>query len=129
MLKLILFIDYESGDNGKLFKQAIDRIGLLKTVNIFQDFNSFKMHLIKPDDFKNKEILILFADSEARLNKLSAFINLLEGKRLLLVAPDRKSETTSKILKFHPRFFTHIKDDYDDLCAVIKKIIIKENGK
>jgi len=131
MLKIILFIHSDSGDSGKLFKQAIDRIAIVSTVNLFQDFNSFKIHLITPVDFKNKEIFILFADSEARLNKLSVFIDLLEGKRLLLVAPDRKPETTSKILKFLPRFFTYINDDYDDLCAVIKKIIImeEENGK
>lgn len=122
MLKLILFIHYDSGNKGKLFKQAIGRIDMLNTDNVFKDLNSFKNYLINPYDFKNKEIIVLFADSKARLTKLSAFINLLEGKRLLLVAPDQTPETTSKTLKFMPRFFTYIKDDYDDLCAVIKKM-------
>ena len=44
----------------------------------------------------------------------------------MVVGPDEKPETKLKILKLFPRFFTHIQDNYDDLCAVIKKKIRRE---
>lgn len=73
-----------------------------------------------------RKLYILFVDSKARLNKLMTFINLLDSRRLLVVGPDEKPETKLKILKLFPRFFTHIQDNYDDLCAVIKKKIRRE---
>ena len=126
MLKFNLFIHHDSGDNGIFFKQSIERINPAIKIELFLDFTSFEVYLKKPYDFKNNEVFILFADSIERLNRLYTFINFFEGKRLLLVAPDERSETTSKVLKFWPRFFTYIRDNYEDFCSVIKKIAIKE---
>ena len=125
MIKFIFFIHRDSGERGIFFKQFIDRINPALTIVFFQDFTGFEAYLKKTPDFQNKEVFILFADSMARLNSLYTFIDLFEGRRLLLVAPDTRSETTSKVLKFWPRFFTHIQDNYDDFCSVIKKIAIK----
>jgi len=126
MVKLIIFIHQDSGDHGKLFKKAVDQIDKDVSFDLYQDFASFEAHLLRSGKFTTRRLYILFIDSKARLNKLMTFINLLDGRRLLVVGPDEKPETTSKILKLFPRFFTHIKSNYDDLCAVIKKIISRE---
>ncbi len=126
MVKLIIFIHQDSGDSGKLFKKAVDQVDKDVSFELYQDFADFEAHLLRSGKFNIRTFYILFVDSKARLNKLTTFINLLDGRRLLVVGPDEKRETKSKVLKLFPRFFTHIQDNYDDLCAVIKKMIRRE---
>jgi len=122
MIKFILFIHHDSGNHGILFKQSIGKINPAINMDFFQDFTSFEVYLKKTVDFQNKEIFTLFADSVMRLGRLYTLIDFFEGKRLLIVSPDSRASTTSKVLKFWPRFFTHIQDNYGDLCSVIQKI-------
>jgi len=126
MTKLIIFIHQDSGDSGKLFKKAVDQVDKDVSFELYQDFTSFEAHLLRTGKFSKQTLYILFVDSKARLNKLMTFINLLDGRRLLIVGPDKKPETTSKMLKLFPRFLTYLQSDYDDFCAVIKKMISRE---
>jgi hypothetical protein len=50
----------------------------------------------------------------------------MEDKRILLILPDDSPIVVSMAHQFFPRFFTYVNDTYEDLCAVLTKMINQE---
>lgn len=125
-MTLILYVHQDASEKGDHFKRIIEQNFKKAETETFRTFNAFKARLNQHHVY-DKEICILFADSKNRLNELLKLIDLLEGKRIIVILPDQSKATLSLTLKFFPRFFTPISDTYTDLCQVLTKMIDREN--
>jgi len=126
---LILFIHNDSGERGKKLKTIIEQNFQYIEIQIFKTFNSFKSRLEQFSIHSDKEIYIVLADSNRRLKELTPLIELMKDKRLVLILPDDSNVSLSKAHYFFPRFFTNMNDRYDDLCAVLSKMIDQHTKK
>lgn len=127
-MNLILFIHKASCTDGSHFKKVLTQN--LNPVNIetIPDIHAFKERLKKTSNYDD-DVFILFADCQSRLKTLSGMMDLLDGKRLILVLPDDTQATTSLAHRFFPRFFTFISATYTDLCDVLNKMISQTNNQ
>jgi len=121
-MNLILFAHQDSFNKGATFKRVMDQNFNKIEIQTFQTFNAFKARL-KQVSIYDREIYVLLADSKNRLKELTSLIDLLEGKRIILILPDDSKVSLFMAHQFFPRFFTYINDTYDDLCAVLIKMI------
>ncbi|WP_300455028.1 hypothetical protein [Desulfobacula sp.] len=124
-MKLILFVHQNASSKGTTFRKLIKQNFKGLEIETFQTFNGFKTRL-KQVSLYDQEIFVLFTDSKDRLKELTSLIDLLEGKRILLILPDDSNATTSVAHHFFPRYFTYVNDTYDDLCAVLIKMTQQE---
>lgn len=120
-MKLILFTHQDSAETGIILKNIIEQKFNETQIQTLQIFNEFKAKLKQPYNY-NKEIFVLLADCKNRLKELFSLIDLMEGKRIILILPDDSDFSTSMAHQFFPRFFTYISDTYADLCAVLTKM-------
>jgi hypothetical protein len=121
-MNFALFIHQDSSKKGKTLKSIIDQNFTGTKLTTFHTLNVLKAKLKKDVDFTDKEIFILLAESVYRLNQLTSLIDLLEGKRIILILPDESQPVLSCATQFFPRFFTPVSDTYDDLCDVLNKM-------
>jgi hypothetical protein len=134
-MTLILFVHQDASLEGEaLHKQMIESFGE-KTIQMVHTFNALK-HILKQPGGCDQEVYVLLAESPRRLQELFCLIDLLDGRRIVLILPDDAKTTVNMAHRFYPRFFTYINTAYDDLCAVLYKMTntktpIKEgkNGK
>ncbi len=118
----ILFIHKNSLQKGAVLQDAITNSYHDGNFQIYKTFNSLKVRLKKSFGDSRSEIVIILAESRERLNQLTSLIDLMEGRRIILILPDESKQTLSRASQFFPRFFTTLKDNYDDLCKVISKM-------
>ena len=123
-MTLILFVHQDASLEGEaLQKQMIESFGE-KTIQMVHTFNALK-HILKQPG-RDQEVYVLLAESPNRLQELFSLIDLLDRRRIVLVLPDDTEATVSMAHRFYPRFFTYITTAYDDLCAVLYKMINKK---
>ncbi len=125
-MNIILFIHHDCRTKGEILidimAQNCENVG----IKAFQTINSFKERLKQISNY-NKEVFILLADSENRLDELTTLIDLMENKRIIIILPENTNPIVSKVHQFFPRYFTTISESYTDLCSVITKM--SENEK
>jgi len=126
-MNLILYVHQDASEKGDHFKRIIEQNFKKEETTTFRTFNAFEERLKQPHDY-DKEIFILFADAKNRLNELLKLIDLMDGKRIIVILPDQSKATISSALKFFPRFFTPISDTYTDLCHVLTKMMDQEKN-
>lgn len=122
-MNLVLYIHQDASQKGETLKTIIEQNFNETKIQTLQTFNAFKSRLKEVSVFDEKELFVLLADSSDRLNELSSLIDLLEGKRIILVLPDESKATLSRASKFFPRFFTPVSERYSVLCEVLIKMI------
>jgi hypothetical protein len=125
-MNLILYVHQDASEDGDTFKKIIAQNFSDVQIDSFHTFNMFKAKL-KKKSLYNEEIFILFAETENRLKELFRLIDLLENKRIILILPDQSKTTVSAALNFYPRYFTQINNSYNDLCAVLNKMIFSKD--
>jgi hypothetical protein len=121
-MDIILFAHKEKG---KLLRNTIKKNCYEANFHAIHNFNAFKSKLKKNFRTNNNEVLILFAESLNRLKQLISLVDLMEGKRIVLILPDESELTLAVAAQFFPRFFMSVSDDYDNLCQVIGRMTDK----
>ncbi len=71
----------------------------------------------------NETIVVLLITSKKELSFAHSLRNFLEGTKLILILPDRESQTISKGHKLYPRYVSYTDSDFSDVSAVLNKII------
>ncbi|WP_319575524.1 hypothetical protein [uncultured Desulfobacter sp.] len=122
-MNLIVFIHPEAGQCGAALRKAIRGLPEQVKTTWFSDFDKLEDQLNLPESFNSPQVYLLLMDTLESLETLSSMIPCFEDRRVLLVLPDQSPDTISRALKFRPRFFTGPSDQFDDLCAVIKKLL------
>lgn len=71
-------------------------------------------------------IAILMIKNHQTLEKATALSELLNDVKIILVLPDRSSETIAAAHRFYPRFISYMDGDLNDVFAVLNKMIDKD---
>jgi hypothetical protein len=77
----------------------------------------------------NVGIALLTAKTKQDLEDLVALRELLADIRVILILPDRDHDTISKAHALYPRFLTYIDRDFDEVKAVLSKMLFSLNLK
>ncbi|MCF8077423.1 MAG: hypothetical protein K9K63_14480 [Desulfotignum sp.] len=121
-MDLILFIHQDGAHQGEaLYTKMTQYFG----VNSIQAVHTMTAltHILKQPGGRDHKVYVLLAESRHRLQELYCLFTLLDGRRIVLVLPDDTKETISLTHQFYPRFFTYSDTAYDDLCAVLYKMM------
>lgn len=68
-------------------------------------------------------VVILCAHSHADLEEILGFRSLLHDLRSILILPDRESLTIARGLTLHPRFFSFVDSDFEDVSSVLARML------
>lgn len=68
-------------------------------------------------------IAILMIKNNQTLEKLTALSELLNDMKIILVLPDRSTDTIAAAHRLYPRFISYMDGDLHDIFAVLSKMI------
>ena len=102
-------------------RQGIEEIVPKKNFELFQSFSGLSHRLKQP--MNGLEIAVLLAGCDRDLTEFLSLQDLLSELRILLIVPDRGPDTFAKAHKLRPRFMTHIDSDFEDIKAVLGKMV------
>ncbi len=76
------------------------------------------------------KILVLLAVDRKELSEILSARDLFYNCRIILILPDQKKETVSEGLRLCPRYFTYLDSTFEDVGAVLDKMItyLKSNN-
>lgn len=123
MIHLILFIHKQSGANGRLLEKIINKTFAEIYKEKLQTILELETCLKRPLPLDVRNIYILLADSQKRLQQLIDVFDESDDNKTLLILPDENRETITNGHKLMPRFATGPHDGFMDLCAVLTKMI------
>ncbi len=121
-MDLILFIHPEAAHQGEALHTEMTQYFGVNSIQAVHTMTALT-HILKQPGGSGHKVYVLLAESRHRLQELYCLFTLLDGRRIVLVLPDDKNETISLAHRFYPRFFTYSNTAYDDLCAVLYKMM------
>jgi hypothetical protein len=74
-------------------------------------------------------IAVLFANTQKELQELISLHELFSDTRVILIAPDDSQDTISKAHILRPRFLTYSDSNFNEIVAVLRKMIGRVNSK
>ncbi len=95
--------------------------------SICRSLEEFKIELKIPSP--GQTIAVLLVPSVIELKELLSIKSLLLSLRIILILPDWRKQTTTMAHKLYPRYMGSVKSDYQDVSAVLKKMINREFDK
>ena len=102
-------------------QQVIEEIVPKKNLEIYRNFNSLSYRLQQP--MNGLKIAILLADSDQDLTDFLSLQDLLSELRIILILPDREPGMFAKAHILRPRFMTYTDSDFEDIKAVLNKMV------
>lgn len=120
-------IYYSTTDDvaGKWLLSIVRSVILKEQIEFYQSIDTLSQRLQRL--MFGIKIVVIFAVSKKDIHKLIETHPLLCDIRIILVLPDREEDTISKGLKLHPRFFTYAGYNFNDVKAVLEKVLIHLN--
>ena len=101
-----------------------ERIGGLipqRRVRVYRTLEGLSERLHRPID--PETIMIIVASSREKLSEVFPLRRILGDVRTVVVAPDQEPATVALAHQLRPRFLTYANSDFDDLFAVLRKMI------
>ena len=118
-MKLILFAPPITEGNCQL-NRLIDTFTAVNGLEIYREVQKLADRLREPQ--QESIITVLFASTKETLVDVLSIKDLLNDTRILLVLPDRQSETVAQGHMLRPRFVTYADGDFSRIAAVISKM-------
>ena len=115
-----LYAGLESAAGKRLHKMTKSLLPAEK-IRVFRTVDELSRGLHQPGVRPN--ILILLADNRKALSECLSLNDLLWDLRIILVLPDRDSETVSKGCTLYPRYLTYADSDFMDVASVLEKML------
>ena len=106
-------------------QQVVAEIVPKKNLQIYRNFNSLSYRLQQP--MNGLKIAILMAGNDQDLNDFISLQDLLSELRIILILPDREPGTFAMGHKLGPRYMTYTDSDFQDVKAVLSKMIDGQN--
>jgi hypothetical protein len=119
MMSLIVYIP-KSNDSGRRLQQMIGQLVWQDSIEIFYHLSRLDFRLREPSG--NEDILLFCASTPQDLDALVSSSHLLNNLRLILILPDRETETAAKGHLLRPRFLSYLDSDFSDLALVLEKM-------
>jgi hypothetical protein len=117
----VLFYSKATKGAGKRGQKIIEAQVPGEQIEIYRTIERLSNRLHQPT--YNLDITILLAASKVDLFDLLSIQDLLTDIRIILILPDRESDTISKGHKLYPRFVSYADGDLKDVAAVLSKML------
>ena len=101
-----------------------ERIGSLipqRRVRVYRTLEGLSERLHRPVD--PETVLIIVTYSREKLSEISPLRHVLGDVRTVVVVPDQEPTTVALAHQLRPRFLTYANSGFDDLAAVLQKMI------
>ncbi|MFZ5452539.1 MAG: hypothetical protein ACOZF2_11850 [Thermodesulfobacteriota bacterium] len=118
--KLLLYAPLAENAGCRL-TQAVTAVLPRQEVEVVQTLDALSHRLQQPLD--GLELAVLLSASQRQLMDFLALKPLPDRLRIILVLPDSKPQTISLGHSLQPRFVTYIHSDFQDVAAVLQKIV------
>ncbi len=129
MTHLVIFIQNRSDATGRLLEKTIRQTFPDTRQQVCRTLSELASCLFEPTPFTEPKILVLFADTKERLRQLIDLLEKFDDIKILLILPDADRNSFSLGHKLRPRFVITKDQGFDDLCAVIHKMIQSTQAK
>ena len=118
---------YAAKSNGvtRQLQQAIEEVVPKKKYEVCRDLKILSERLQQP--MNGLKIAIVLADSDQTFADFLSLQDLLSQLKIILILPDRQTATFSKAHLLGPRFVTYADSDFEDLKAVLGKMVNAAN--
>jgi hypothetical protein len=122
----VLYYGTINHSDGNRLQKAIESIVPIENAEIYTEIEQLgrRLHLPTCDI----SIFIFFTKSKAELFDLVLLKESLLNLRIILILPDEDKETINMGHTLFPRFITYIDSDFNDVKAVLKKMIQQEHS-
>jgi hypothetical protein len=126
MRKIILFVDRDSGPRGRFFLQQVQHRLSGNRIEVCQSVEACAAAIHRIRAHMDRPILVFLVTSNRSLDDLYMKKRLFKDKKIVIVLPEEKTdEFTAMIHRFFPRYVALMDDRYDDLCDVLKKMMVQ----
>ena len=120
-MNVLLYMSRGSGPERRRLLNKIESAARDNTIEIITDFKKFLERL---KCFSHTiAAAVLFACTKDALSDILSAKELLEDVRIILILPDRLPDTISKGHLLRPRFMTYAESDFEDVRAVLNKML------
>ncbi len=127
-MNLLVYTTLANGASQQLIKM-IAKVAQRERTEIFNTPDSLTDRLVQIR--KDRTIVILLVTHQKELSLLLSLCSFFEGFKLILILPDRKSQTMSRGHLLRPRYVSYADNDFSDVGAVLEKMIsnIRDGGR
>ncbi len=120
-MKIILFSNGKNEITAKRLQKAVESAVSVRHLEIIRGVKELCTRLCR---FSYEiDVAVVLADSKDQLSELVSMADILTDVRIIIVLPDKEKETISKGHSLRPRFLTFADSDFNDVAAVLKKMI------
>lgn len=132
----VLFYTGPAEENGEKIQSVVEALVPKQKIEIYRTTKTLSQRLRRP--IGSLTLAVLFTATQEDFQDLLSLHDLLCDLRIVLILPDRDTETVSKGLTLRPRFFSFADSDFTEVSAVLAKMlkvysekstIGKSNGK
>ena len=118
-MKLLFYLNVMNGA-GERLQRLIESLVPNEKIEVYHDVESLRLRLHRPK--YDLDAAILVAGSGEELAGIVALRDLLRDLRIILILPNRESDTISMGHKVGPRYISYIDGDFKDVAAVLRKM-------
>jgi len=119
----VFFYAKEKEGAGKRLQKVIEMLVPKRKTVIFRTTSGLARRLKRPRSANDRTVGVLLAASRKDLQDILSIGELLGDVRIIIVLPDREEETIAKGHILRPRFTTYTDSDFEDIAAVLKKML------
>ncbi len=117
----LIFYSTKKQGAGARFQRIIEKLVPKDDIGIFRTMESLTSRLHQFP--RNMSLAVILAARQKELFDLLLIRDCLEDIPLILILPDRESETISKGHKLYPRFISYLDSDFEVFEEVLRTII------
>jgi hypothetical protein len=88
---------------------------------VYRTFDDLSQRLRHPTE--DSGVAILLVSNHRDLKNILSIGHLFQNIRIILLLPDKTSETVALAHQLRPRFLTNINSDFAEITAVLKKML------
>ena len=125
-MKMLLYLPHEDGVGTKLLG-IIEGLAVNGKIEIYRSIDSFVQRLRKPTF--DIDIFILMAANKKQLSDILLIKEKLRDIKIILILPDRESDTISRGHELYPRFVSYIDSDFKEVGAVMEKMVKNKHSE
>ena len=121
----VLFYATKRNKSAERLQKVVEAVVPQDQLVMHRTFGSLSRRLHQPGNDLN--IAALTATSEEELAEIFSLRDFLSDIRIILILPDTKRATISKAHTMGPRFLTYVDSDFEEVKAVLSKMLEKFN--
>ena len=120
---MIIFFSTSCGEAEERLLGVIETVVKTTDVKTYRTVDSLSRRLCQPRN--GDDIAILLASSKVELHYLNliSLRNLLSDMKIILILPDSNTDTVAKGHILRPRFLSYCDGDFQDVVAVLSRMI------